>query len=97
MENLNKNEIDYIVAKERVRQLKKFYESLGFYIIVLLSYGIWKYSKTNYSYMESIFLEFNRWNIVFWIYGIVLLLKAMKLFLFNQNWERRMMDKQLNK
>lgn len=93
MENLNKNEIEYIVAKERVRQLKKFYISLFIFALVLVIYGAGKYYKT----YEFNFSEWDNWSAIFWIWGIILLLKGMKLFFFNQNWERRMMDKQLNK
>lgn len=97
MENLDTKEIDYSMAQKRVRKVKKFYESTVFFILVLAAFGFWKYYRSDYSYIESVFLEFNRLNIIFWIWGVILILRAMKLFLFDQNWERKMMNKQLNK
>ena len=93
MENLNVNEMDYSIAKERVRQLKKFYASLLFFVIVFGIYAGRKY----YTNGDLKFLEFNNWSAIFLIWGIILVLKAIKLFFFNQDWERKMMDKQLNK
>lgn len=97
MKSLSKNQPGYTTARKRVRQLKKFYESLGFFVFVFIIYGIWKYSQKHYEMGQIKFLEFNNWSVVFWIWGLVLILKAIKLFFFNQNWERRMMDKELNK
>ena len=93
MENLDTKEVDYLRAKERVRKLKKFYASLLIFAIVFLIYGFIKYYKTG----DFNFLEFNNWSVIFWIWGIILVVKAFKIFIFNQNWERKMMDKQLNK
>ena len=93
MENLTTKDIDYTFAKERVRQLKKFYASLLFFFLVFAIYSFRKYFKTG----DLNFLEFNNWSVMFWIWGLILILRAMKLFFFNQTWERKMMDKQLNK
>ncbi len=93
MENLKQKEIDYSIAKERVSQLKKFYASLAIFIIVFLFVSLRKYYKTG----EITFLDNHNISIVFWIWGIILAIKAVKIFYFNQNWERKMMDKELNK
>lgn len=93
MENLDTKEIDYLMAKERVRKLKKFYASLVIFVIVFMIYGFRKYYKTG----DLNFLEFNNWSAIFWIWGIILVVNAFKIFVFNHDWERKMMDKQLNK
>ena len=93
MENLTNKEIDYSIAKERVNQLKKFYASLVIFIIVFAIYSLRKYYKTG----DFAFLEFNNFSVIFWIWGIILVVKAFKIFFFNQSWERRMMNKELNK
>lgn len=93
MDNLTKNEIDYALAKERVNQLKKFYASLAVFLIVFIVYSLRKYFKTG----DIVFLNGNNFSVIFWIWGIILAIKASKIFFFNQSWERRMMNKELNK
>lgn len=97
MENLSNKNLDYSIARERVYQLKKFYGSLIFFVLVFTVYFIWKYYKKHGDIGEINFLEFNNWSVIFWIWGLILVLKGIKLFFFNQNWERKMMEKQLNK
>ena len=93
MENLTHKEIDYAIAKERVKQLKNFYISLVVLIIVFTIYNFPKYYLTG----ETSFLDFKNFSVIFWIWGIILLIKAIKLFVFNQSWERKVINKQLNK
>lgn len=93
MENLTNKEIDYSIAKKRVKQLKKFYASLAVFIILFAIYIIRKYYKTG----DFTFLNFNNFSVIFLIWGVILAVKAFQIFLFNQSWERKMMDKELNK
>ncbi len=93
MENLTKTEIDYSMAKERVNQLRKFYLSLAVFIIVFAIYGLRKYYKTG----EINYLDFNNFSVIFWIWGLILTIRAVKIFFFNHSWERKMMDRELNK
>ncbi|MCZ2085392.1 MAG: 2TM domain-containing protein [Flavobacteriales bacterium] len=93
MENLTKQEIDYSMAKERVNQLRKFYISLAVFIIVFTFYGLRKYYKTG----EINYLDFNNFSGIFWIWGLILAIRAVKIFFFDHSWERKMMDKELNK
>lgn len=93
MENITKSEIDYSIAKERVDQVKKFYASLAVFVIVLAIYSFRNY----YLRGEITFFSFNNFSGIFWIWGIILAVKAMKLFFLNSSWERKMMDKELNK
>ena len=46
MENLTPKEVDYAIAKERVKQMKKFYTSLALFILVFAIYAARKYYKT---------------------------------------------------
>lgn len=93
MENLTKTEIDYSMAKKRVDQLKKFYASLAVFIVVFAIYGFRKYYKTG----DFAFLNFNNFSVIFGIWGFILAIRAMNLFFFNHSWERKMMDRELNK
>lgn len=93
MENLTKTEIDYSIAKGRVDQLKKFYVGLAVFFIVFAIYGFRKYDKTG----PFNFLDFNEISVIFWIWGLILGIKAVKIFFFNHEWERKMINKELNK
>lgn len=93
MKNLTETEIDYSMAKARVNQLRKFYVSLAVFILVFAVFGFRKYYKTG----EFNFINFNEISVIFWIWGLILIIKALKIFFFNQEWERKIMDKQLNK
>lgn len=93
MENLTKTEVDYAMAKERVNQIRKFYVSLAVFIIVFAIYSARKYYKTG----EVNYLDFNNVSVIFWIWGLILAIRAVKIFFFNHDWERKMMDRELNK
>ena len=93
MENLSEKQDGYVAAKERVHQLKKFYVSLVIFSLVFIIYGFIKYKNTG----NLTFLEFNNWSAIFWIWGIILISKAIKLFFFNPSWERKMVEKQFKK
>ncbi|WP_373709636.1 2TM domain-containing protein [Kaistella sp.] len=93
MENLTKTEVDYAMAKERVNQIRKFYVSLAVFIIVFAIYSGRKYYKAG----EVNYLDFNNVSVIFWIWGLILAIRAVKIFFFNHDWERKMMDRELNK
>ena len=93
MENLTKTEIDYSMAQARVNQLKKFYVSLLIFIVVFAIYSIRKYYKTG----EFNYLDFNNFSVIFWVWALILGIRAVKIFFFNHDWERKMMNKELNK
>ena len=93
MENLTKTEVDYAMAKERVNQMRKFYVSLAVFIIVFAINSARKYYKTG----EVNYLDFNNVSVIFWIWGLILAIRAVKIFFFNHDWERKMMDRELNK
>ena len=93
MENLTKTEVDYAMAKERVNQMRKFYVSLAVFIIIFVINSARKYYKTG----EVNYLDFNNVSVIFWIWGLILAIRAVKIFFFNDDWERKMMDRELNK
>ena len=91
MENLTQKEIDFVMAKEHVQKLKKFYISLAIFAIFFGAYSLRKYYLTG----EIVFIDQQHISIIFWVWAIILAIKGAKLFLLNQNWERKMLDKQL--
>ncbi|MDN3608092.1 2TM domain-containing protein [Kaistella yonginensis] len=91
MENLTKKEMDFEMAKERVRQLKNFYLSLAVFAVVFAAYSLRKYYLTG----EIVLLDQKNVSIIFYIWVIILAIKGAKLFFLNHNWERKMIDKQL--
>lgn len=91
MDHLTKQEMDYAIAKERVNQLKKFYGSVLIFAVLLAIY-----SFRNYYLKDNITLfHFEGFSGIFWIWGILLTIKAVKLIFLNPSWERKMIDKQL--
>ena len=91
MENLSEREIDFKIARKRVRKLKNFYVSLAIFAIFFAAYSLRKYYLTG----EIIFINQRNVSIIFWIWAIILAIKGAKLFFLNHNWERKMIDRQL--
>lgn len=88
----NNEKINYEIAKNRVIRLKKFYSNLiVFMVVLLLFYGIkfLKYELVDWSQI--------RVNLIFVIWGLILLIQAVKLFLFNSNWEGKKISELTNK
>jgi hypothetical protein len=85
--------MDYSIAKERVRQMKKFYASLVIFILVFAFYNFREY----YFNTEINIFHVGRISGIFWIWGGILAVKGVKIFFLNASWERKMMDKELNK
>lgn len=92
MENLSKQEIDYSNAKDRVEKLKRFYAALAIFIIVFAFYSFRRYY---FSGDIPFFNDRNYFPVIFWIWGLILAIKAAKIFFFGKDWERKMMDKEL--
>ncbi|SMP04387.1 2TM domain-containing protein [Chryseobacterium profundimaris] len=83
--------MNYNQAQQRVHDLKKFYKNLLWFGIVaaiifaddILRKGI------HFSLWDgSVFLA---------IWGIILTVKAVKLFIFDAEWERRIIEKEMKK
>lgn len=92
MENLTQHEIDYALAKESVAQRRKFYINLAIFLLVVCFYVLRRFFKTG----EFLFLNQNHFSVVFCIWGIILAVKAVKIFFFNSTWERKMLNRELN-
>lgn len=84
--------MDYNSAQERVNQLKKFYKSLLWFGIVA---GI--------IFFDDIFenggIDFSLFNgsVILVIWGIILMVKAVKLFLLDAEWESSIIEKEMKK
>lgn len=88
MENNNIEKMKYEAAKEHVARIRKFVVSLLiFCILFLLFYGsdLFSFNELNFG--------FGRISIIFWIWGIILAVKAVKLFVLDYNWERKTIEK----
>lgn len=86
------NTMDYNQAYERVRRLKSFYKSLTWYGIIA---GILFFND----YFENGKIDFSLYHgsILLVIWGIILVIKGVKLFIFDSAWEQRILDQELQK
>ncbi len=88
MENQDLEKIKYEAAKSHVAAIKKFAISLTiFCILFLLFYG------SDLLKIDGFNFNFGRISIVFWIWGIILALRGVKLFVFDYDWERKTIEK----
>lgn len=84
--------MNYNQAQQRVQDLKRFYRSILWFAIVAFII-----------YFDDIFekgiFNISQWNgsIILAIWGIILTVKAVKLFLLNSDWERNMLEKEMRK
>jgi len=84
--------MDYNSAYERVSQLKKFYKNLFWFGIV-----------TGFIFLDDLFEEgtinFSLFDgsVILLIWGIVLMVKAVKLFLLDTEWENDIIEKEMKK
>ncbi len=84
--------MDYNNAYERVSQLKKFYKSLLWFGIVagfIFFDDIFENGTINLSLFDG--------SVILLIWGIILTVKAVKLFLLDTEWENRIIEKEMNK
>lgn len=91
MEN-NNEQLRYELAAERVKKVRKFYTSLAvFFIVLVLLYGskLLKYGFPNWSDLQ--------FSAIFAIWGFILVIRGIKLFFFNSEWENEMINKELKK
>lgn len=84
--------MDYNQAQQRVKDLKKFYKSvLWFAIVVFIIFF-------NDIFEKGIF-NFSLWDgsVILAIWGIILTVRAVKLFLLDEEWERGVVEKEMRK
>jgi membrane protein YdbS with pleckstrin-like domain len=82
----------YNQAYGRVQQLKKFYKNLLWFGIVAVIIAIRNFYRTG-DFERSIFSG----SIILTIWGIILTVKAVKLFVLNDEWENKILEDELNK
>ena len=91
MEN-NNEQLRYELAAERVKKIRKFYTSLAiFFIVLVLLYGsrFLKYGFPNWSDLQ--------FSAIFAIWALILAIRGIKIFFFNSDWEKDMINKELKK
>jgi len=84
--------MDYETATERTKNIRKFYKSIfifAVFAVLIIPDDIFGEKMIN-------FRLFDRYTIL-GIWGFIILIKAVKLFLFNSEWERNMIEKELEK
>lgn len=84
--------MNYNQAQQRVSDLKKFYKNL-------LWFGIVSFIIFFDDIIEKGIFNFSVWNgsVILLIWGIILTVKAVKLFILDAEWERGVMEKEMNK
>lgn len=91
MENFDKQS-KYIRAKERVAELKKFYNNLFSYIVVISGLALLNYFTTGFGYMWFLWAAFG--------WGIGIIFHALKTFnlnpFFGKQWEQRKIEEFMN-
>lgn len=83
--------MNYNQAQNRVHELKKFYKNLlWFGIVAAIIFADDLFKKG---------FHLSLWNgsIILTIWGIILTVKAVKLFIFDSEWERGIIEKEMKK
>jgi hypothetical protein len=83
--------MNYNNAKYRVKDLKSFYKNCMWFGIVagiILLRNFVKYIETDHVFHGSIILT---------VWGIILAVKAVKLFIFDAEWENKIIEEELQK
>jgi len=84
--------MDYETASDRTKNIRKFYKSIfifAIFAVLIIPDDIFGEKMIN-------FRLFDRYTIL-GIWGFIILIKAIKLFLFDSEWERNMIEKELEK
>ena len=84
--------MDYNQAQQRVKDLKKFYKGV-------LWFGIVAFIIFFDDIFEKGIFSFSWWDgsVILAIWGIILTVKAVKLFLLDAEWEREVMEEEMRK
>lgn len=84
--------MNYNSAHERVTQLKKFYKSLLWFGIVagiIFFDDIFENGRINFTLFDG--------SVILIVWGIILTVKAVKLFLLDAEWENDIIEKEMRK
>ena len=90
MENQDLNKMKYEAAREHVAKIRKFGINVLVFCIVFLFFN-----RENIFHLNEFNFGFGRVSIIFWIWGIILAVRAVKLFVLDYDWERKMIEKNL--
>ncbi|MCQ9641361.1 2TM domain-containing protein [Chryseobacterium sp. WG14] len=84
--------MDYNTAYERVNKIRKFYKSLLWFGIIA---GIILFND----FLKDHFVGINLFSghIFLVIWAVILTVKAVKLFVFDAEWEKELIEKELGK
>ncbi|ATN07205.1 hypothetical protein EGY07_20755 [Chryseobacterium indologenes] len=84
--------MDYNQAQQRVHDLKKFYKHV-------LWFGIVAFIIFFDDIFEKGIFNFSLWDgsVILVIWGIFLTVRAVKLFLFDADWEKEIIEKEMRK
>ncbi|RXM50797.1 MULTISPECIES: 2TM domain-containing protein [unclassified Chryseobacterium] len=83
--------MDYNRAYDRVQKLKKFYKNLMWFgiISVIILEDDWFNDELRYQLFGG--------HLFLGIWALILVIKAISLFIFNDEWEREIMEKEVGK
>jgi len=84
--------MDYNQAQQRVKDLKKFYKSVlwfGIVAFIIFFDDIFEKGIFNFSFWDG--------SVLLAIWGIILTVKAVKLFMLDSEWERGVIEKEMVK
>jgi len=84
--------MEFQKAQERVKELKRFYRGLLWFGIVSV---LLFFSDT----IDNGTFDINRFDgcIILGVWAIILLVKALQIFILNPDWERRTLEKEIKK
>jgi len=84
--------MNYNSAQQRVKDLKSFYKNcLWFGIVALIIF--FRRAVKHGSFAEAL----STGSIILTVWGIIIAVKAVKLFVLNSDWENRMLQEELKK
>ncbi len=86
-----KEKVAYDMAVERVKTIKKYYISISVFLLISIFFFGWNYYKTG-----GLDLSLGRYFILL-VWALLLAIKGVRLFFFNTEWEKNMLNKELNK
>ncbi|KQT22228.1 hypothetical protein ASG31_02500 [Chryseobacterium sp. Leaf404] len=84
--------MEYQTAQQRVKELKSFYKNCMWFGIIALFIFTRRFVKYG-DFTEAI----STGSIILTIWGIVIAVKAVKLFVLNSEWEEKVLQNEINK
>ncbi len=82
--------MNHTITQQRVKDLKSFYTNciwFGIVAVIILGRNFIKWMTTDYTFHGSIILI---------VWAIILLVKALKLFILNSEWEQNVIKNEMN-